>query len=78
MGWPPLAASASMRARHERQRDLTELDAFELGEQAVAEHLRGDAGAVGQEEHRPPLARPVAHGDKILWQCESLGFVIFA
>ena len=30
--------------------DLLELDALELGEQAVAEHLGGDAGAVGDEE----------------------------
>ena len=32
-----------------------ELDALELGEQAVAEHLRGDAGAVGDEEHGAAL-----------------------
>ena len=34
----------------EGQGDLVELDALELREQAVAEHLRRDAGAVGDEE----------------------------
>jgi hypothetical protein len=32
----------------------------------VAQHLRGDAGAVRNEEHRTALAHM---GDKILWQC---------
>ena len=34
----------------ERQRHLVEAHAVKLGEQAVAEHLGGDAGAVGYEE----------------------------
>ena len=55
----------SLRAVDERQGDLVEVDAFELREQAVPEDLRGDAGAVGNEEHGAPLA----HDDKILRQC---------
>ena len=35
---------------HERERDLVECDALELREQAVPQHLGGDAGAVGDEE----------------------------
>jgi hypothetical protein len=45
-----------LRGVDERQRDLVELHAFELGEQAVTEHLRGDAGAVRDEEHGSALA----------------------
>src|SRR6185503_19097313 len=41
-----------LRAVDERQGDLAELDTLELREQAVAEHLRRDAGAVGQEKDR--------------------------
>jgi len=39
----------------ERQGDLLELQALELRKQAVAEHLGGDAGAVGDEEHSAAL-----------------------
>jgi len=39
----------------EGQGDLVELDALELGQQAVAEHLRRDARAIGDEEHRAAL-----------------------
>ena len=46
----------------EGQGDLVELDALELGQQAVAEHLRRDAGAIGDKEHRAALR----HGNKIL------------
>src|SRR5690242_9673925 len=35
----------------EGQGNLIELDALELREQAVAEHLRGDARAIGDEKH---------------------------
>jgi hypothetical protein len=51
------------RAVDKRQRHLVEFDPLELGHQAVAKHLRGDAGAVGDEKHGAPV-----HGDKIL-QC---------
>ena len=40
----------------EGQGDLVELHAFELRQQAVAEHLRRDAGAVGDEEHGSAFA----------------------
>ena len=39
----------------EGQRDLVELDPFKLGQQAVAEHLRRNARAIGNEEHRAAL-----------------------
>ena len=39
----------------EGQGDLVELDAFELRQQAVAQHLRRDARAIGDEEHGAAL-----------------------
>ena len=40
----------------EWNRDPPKLDVLELGQQAVAEHLRGNPGAVGDEEHRASVA----------------------
>jgi hypothetical protein len=39
-----------VRGVYERQRHFGETDTFELREQAVSQHLRGEAGTVGHEE----------------------------
>ena len=44
-----------LAAVDERKRHLIELDPFELRKQAVPEHLRRDAGAIGDEEHGAAL-----------------------
>jgi hypothetical protein len=49
-----------LRRVDERNRHALERDLIELREQAVAEHLGGDARAVRQEEDRTPIR----HGDQ--------------
>ena len=44
-----------VHAVDEGQGHLVEIHALELGQQAVPEHLRGDAGAIGNEEHGAAL-----------------------
>ena len=45
------ALAGLFHAIDERHRHLVEFDAFELGQQAVAEHLSRDPGAVRNEVH---------------------------
>src|SRR5688572_1739632 len=54
-----------LRRIDEGQGDLVELDAFELREQAVSQHLRRDARAIRYEEHGAALR----HIDKIPNEC---------
>jgi hypothetical protein len=49
------AFQGPVHAVDDGQGHLVEFHALELGEQAVAQHLRRDAGAIGDEEHGAAL-----------------------